>query len=263
MAKAAERRERAPGSLVWRVVRVAAIVVLVVSLLTWFLVDPLRLPGDVLEGLNQRASVIGMFTGAVGLVVSMLGLRVQLRGRLAAGDIASAGDVASTGAETPEPGAMTPGPRRRTILLVATVPAAVVALIVLTTLAVVRNAPVRYEAEDGAHFNAMPLFNIEGASGNASMGHLNYPDSWVDIKVQVPKAGTYTVDVRYRAGDGDARQYLTVNGAAKRIVHYRDRTWDTWGNATAKVQLDQGWNTLRFQHDEGPYAAELDYVEIA
>ncbi|GAA1663482.1 hypothetical protein GCM10009733_071400 [Nonomuraea maheshkhaliensis] len=263
MTKAAERRERAPGSLAWRAVRVAAIVVLVVSVLTWFLVDPLRLPGHVLEGLNQRASVIGMFTGAVGLVVSMLGLRAQLRGRSPAADVASAGDVASAATGAPEPAAMAPGPRRRTVLLVATVPAAVVALIVLITLAVVRNAPVRYEAEDGAPFNAMPLFNIEGASGNASMGHLNYPDSWVEIKVQVPRAGTYTVDVRYRAGDGDARQYLTVNGAAKRIVHYRDRTWDTWGNATAKVRLDQGWNTLRFQHDEGPFAAELDYVEIA
>ncbi|MEV5892827.1 hypothetical protein [Nonomuraea fuscirosea] len=68
MAKAAERQERAPGSQVWRAVRIVAIVVLVVSVLTWFLVDPLRLPSDVLEGLNQRAGVIGMFTGAVGLV---------------------------------------------------------------------------------------------------------------------------------------------------------------------------------------------------
>ncbi|HEX4816750.1 MAG TPA: hypothetical protein VFV66_28755, partial [Nonomuraea sp.] len=215
-------------------------------------------PGDVLEGLNRRASVIGMFTGAAGLVVSMLGLRAQLR----SGPV---DDVAST-TGTPGPGQGEPaharGPRRRTVLLIAAVSAVVVTTLVV--LAVVSNAPVRYEAEDGTYHNARRLYNIDGASNNASMGHLNYPDSWVDIKVYAPRADTYTVNVRYSAADGDARQYLTVNGLRKIVLHYPGSpTWTTWSHASVRLKLDHKWNTLRFQHDDGPFAAELDYVEVA
>jgi hypothetical protein len=256
MSKAVGGQERAPGSWVWRAVRIAAIVVLVVSLGTglasWFL----NLPNDMLEVLDQRASVIGMFTGAAGLVVAMLGLRVQLRNR-PVDDVASA-----TG--TPGPGQAEPaharGPRRHTVLLIAAVPTVVVALIVL---AVVRDAPVRYEAEDGSHYKAIPLYNIEGASNRASMGYLNYPESWVEIEVYAPRTDTYTVSVRYRAGDGDARQYLSVDGSVKRVLQYQGHTWKTWSHASVKLKLDHGLRKLRFQHDEGPFAAELDYVEIA
>ncbi|MEV0150403.1 MULTISPECIES: hypothetical protein [unclassified Nonomuraea] len=260
MAKGAGGQERSPGSWVWRAVRIAAIVVLGVSLLAWFLVDPLDLPGDLLEELNQRASVIGMFTGAGGLIVSMLGLRVQQRSR-------PVDDIAST-TGTPGPGQAKPararGPRRRTVLLTAAVPAVMVALIVL---AVVRNAPVRYEAEDGTYHKAN-IIHVDGTSNNAVMGHLNFPDSWVEIKVYAPRAGTYTVNLRYRVGEGDARQYLTVNGSStKRLVDYPDHDhdgkWNSWSNLSIKLTLNHEWNTLRFQHDDGPFAAELDYVEIA
>ncbi|GAA4519580.1 hypothetical protein GCM10023096_40850 [Nonomuraea ferruginea] len=233
--------------------RNTAIVVLVVSLLVWFLVDPLRLPGDVLEGLNRRASVIGMFTGAAGLVVSMLGLRAQLRSRPADDDASISG--------TPEP-AHARGPRPRTILLIAAVPAVVVTTLIV--LAVVSERPVRYEAEDGTYHNARRLYNIDGASNNASMGYLNHPDSWVEIKVYAPRADTYTVNVRYSAADGNARQYLTVNGSYKVVLHYPGSdTWTSWSDAPVRLKLDHKWNTLRFQHDDGLFAAELDYVEIS
>ncbi|NUP75957.1 MAG: hypothetical protein HOV96_00205 [Nonomuraea sp.] len=77
---------RAAGSRWWRVVAVAAVVVLAASLalaLLWFFADPLHLPGPVLEVLDQRASVVGMFAGmALGtaaLVVALVALRAQLR----------------------------------------------------------------------------------------------------------------------------------------------------------------------------------------
>jgi hypothetical protein len=243
MSKAAEGQ----GSWVWRALRIAAIVVLVVSLLAWFLVDPLRLPGDVLEGLNQRASVIGMLTGAAGLVVSMLGLRAQLRGRPVDG-------IASV-TETPGPGA----PRRRTVLLIVAVPAVVLVLIVL---AVVRDAPTRYEAEDGVPHNARGHYGAVGASNDAAMGWLNDPDSWVDIEVQAPRTGTFTAYVWYAAGVGNARHYVTVNGGPTAyLLDYAHGSWTTWSRVSIKLKLVEGKNTLRFQYG-GPFPAELDYVEI-
>ncbi|MER7366340.1 hypothetical protein [Nonomuraea wenchangensis] len=65
---------------------IAAVVVLAICLaagLLWFFADPLHLPDQVLQVLDQRASVVGMFTGmvlgAATLVVAVVALRAQLR----------------------------------------------------------------------------------------------------------------------------------------------------------------------------------------
>ncbi|MDR8413141.1 hypothetical protein MTP10_30965 [Nonomuraea sp. 3-1Str] len=86
MPKTSPRAERAPGSRMWRVVAIAGVAVLAICLaaaLLWFFADPLHLPDQVLEVLDQRASVVGMFTGmamgAAGLVVAAVALRAQLR----------------------------------------------------------------------------------------------------------------------------------------------------------------------------------------
>lgn len=70
----------------WRVVAIIALIVLAVCLaagLLWFFADPLRLPDQVLQVLDQRASVVGMFAGmalgAAALVVAIVALRAQLR----------------------------------------------------------------------------------------------------------------------------------------------------------------------------------------
>ncbi|MGW3353735.1 hypothetical protein ACWDA3_61620 [Nonomuraea rubra] len=78
--------KRAAGSRLWRIVAIAASIVLAVCLaavLVWFFADPLHLPDELLQVLDQRASVAGMFTGmalgAAALVVAMVALRAQLR----------------------------------------------------------------------------------------------------------------------------------------------------------------------------------------
>lgn len=61
---------------------IAAIVVLAGLLtvgLVGFFADPLHLPPQVLEVLNQRASVVSMFIGAAGLVVAVVALLLQVR----------------------------------------------------------------------------------------------------------------------------------------------------------------------------------------
>ncbi|MFI9846751.1 hypothetical protein ACIHFD_57695 [Nonomuraea sp. NPDC051941] len=86
MSKTTLEAERAPGSRLWRGMAIIALVVLVASLvagLLWFFADPLHLPPELLSTLDQRASVIGMFTGmllgAAGLVVAVVALRAQTR----------------------------------------------------------------------------------------------------------------------------------------------------------------------------------------
>ncbi|MFG1967628.1 hypothetical protein [Nonomuraea sp. NPDC049028] len=86
MSKTTPEAEPARGSWLWRGVAIIAVVVLAASLaagLVWFFADPLRLPKDVLETLDQRASVVAMFTGmalgVAGLVVAMMALRAPTR----------------------------------------------------------------------------------------------------------------------------------------------------------------------------------------
>ncbi|WP_219500226.1 hypothetical protein [Nonomuraea ceibae] len=245
MSKNPAEQGRTAGPQPWRAVRIAAITVLGVSALTWFFTDPLHVPEDVLEALDQRASVIGMFTGAAGLVIATLGLRAQLQNRPA---------------DTVHSPTVTPAPRRRTTMLLATVPAAAALIVLAVVWVALPGGPPRYEAEAGVPHKAVPLNGVDGASNRASMGYLNEPDSWVDIRVQAPQAGTYTAHVRYRAGDGHARHFVTVNGQDRQILEYPALGWGTWATASLPVKLNQGWNTLRFQHHAR--FAELDYIEI-
>lgn len=78
---------KTPGSKrAARSLAVAGTIVLVICLaagVLWFFADPLHVPDQVLQVLDQRASVVGMFTGmvlgAAALVVAVVALRAQLR----------------------------------------------------------------------------------------------------------------------------------------------------------------------------------------
>ncbi|RCG16919.1 hypothetical protein DQ384_39945 [Sphaerisporangium album] len=63
----------------WPVVLAGSAVVVLCAGLVGFFADPLHLPGAVLAVLDQRASVVSMFLGALALLVSVAGLLVQLR----------------------------------------------------------------------------------------------------------------------------------------------------------------------------------------
>ncbi|MFG1616056.1 hypothetical protein ACGFI3_25110 [Nonomuraea wenchangensis] len=64
------------GAVVTALVVTAAL--LVVGLVGFF-ADPLRLPPEVLQVLDQRASVVSMFIGSAGLVIAVAALLLQLR----------------------------------------------------------------------------------------------------------------------------------------------------------------------------------------
>jgi hypothetical protein len=74
---ASARRSRAA-----RWVTIAAIAaltaLLAVGLITFF-ADPLELPPGLWDALDQRASVVSMFIGAVGLIIAVAALLLQIR----------------------------------------------------------------------------------------------------------------------------------------------------------------------------------------
>ncbi|MEU6720792.1 hypothetical protein ABZ897_55855 [Nonomuraea sp. NPDC046802] len=92
---------------------IAAIVAMTALLtvgLIGFFADPLHLPAEVLGVLDQRASVISMFIGAAGLVVSMGALLLQLRADHVQPTAAVTADPPGTGPEMP-PGVSASGER--------------------------------------------------------------------------------------------------------------------------------------------------------
>jgi len=127
---------------------------------------------------------------------------------------------------------------------------------------VVRGSRVRYEAERGALNHCVVRINAAGASQGAVVAYIDYPDSWVDLTVFAASAGNHTVHVGYANGSGaTATHSLQVNGGPATVVSYPVTGWDNWQQVAVDVDLNAGWNTLRFTHRD--LYAELDYAEVA
>ncbi|SMD22383.1 family 43 glycosylhydrolase [Kibdelosporangium aridum] len=126
---------------------------------------------------------------------------------------------------------------------------------------VVRGSRVRYEAEHGTINHAEIRSGVPGASQSAVVGKIDHADSWVDITVYAPRAGGYTAHVSYAAGYGDAEHTVTVNATTQFVLTYPNRGWGNWTETTAELNLNAGWNTMRFQHRSR--WAELDHIDLS
>ncbi|TDQ00966.1 family 43 glycosylhydrolase [Labedaea rhizosphaerae] len=126
---------------------------------------------------------------------------------------------------------------------------------------VVRGSRVRYEGERGTLNDCVVRTGAANASQGAVAAKIDNADSWVQLSVFAPVAGSYTVYIGYAAGYGDAQHILTVNGGAAQVVNYPDHGWDNWTQVPVNVTLQAGFNTVRLQHLTK--WAEIDYVEVA
>lgn len=131
---------------------------------------------------------------------------------------------------------------------------------------VVDGSKVLYQAENATVHNAT-VRDAAGALDGKAVGHIDFPDSYVEFSVFTPTAGEHTLSVRYGNGslDGSAQvaatHTLTVGGAAAGEVNYPFTGWDNWTTVDTRVRLGEGWNTVRL--GKGAFFAELDSIEIA
>lgn len=135
-----------------------------------------------------------------------------------------------------------------------------------TTTAVTRDGPITAQNADDLIMPCGVGSVCEAETGNLSGGscfasdHTGYTGTGfvaclttsgpgVTQQFDVPTAGTYTFDVRYSAGpDGPAgtrTATVLVDGAAQGQIQLPlTGSWNTWGDATATVQLPAGLNTI-------------------
>ncbi|WP_405014691.1 CBM35 domain-containing protein [Kitasatospora sp. NBC_01539] len=125
--------------------------------------------------------------------------------------------------------------------------------------------PTVYEAEAAQRTHAVLHGGSDGvlASGGAYVGGLDHADSALAFAVDAPKAGLYTMTVRYAAGVGDATHTVTVGGRPQGQVAYPATTG--WApaqlrTATRRVLLAAGRNTVTLGHGTG--YAEVDRIEV-
>lgn len=120
----------------------------------------------------------------------------------------------------------------------------------------------RYEAEKGTFGGGVSALTSASASGGKKAGRFEAADSDAEYAVQAA-AGEYLLFVRAANGSpaGEASYIeLSVNSGTPVTLSVLPKGWENWGLATARIQLKEGKNTLRFAKDRGEF--ELDFFDI-
>ena len=119
-----------------------------------------------------------------------------------------------------------------------------------------------FEAEN-AQLTNVEVDSYIDASGGKKVGYINYSDSSVEFdKIVVPKAGLYTVNVRYSNGTGtNASHNVTVNNERTFSLSYEPTVkWGRYQWSSFTCQLNEGVNSIKFQTGTG--YAELDCIQV-
>ncbi len=119
-----------------------------------------------------------------------------------------------------------------------------------------------YEAERATITDASLVSQVD-ADGGSKVGNINNADSSVTFgHVNVPSAGTYTVNVRYDNGTGaTSTQSVSVNGGSASTLSYPPTVdWNRYGWAQFTTSLNAGNNTIKLTHNTG--YAELDAIDV-
>ncbi|MQM24975.1 RICIN domain-containing protein [Glycomyces albidus] len=119
----------------------------------------------------------------------------------------------------------------------------------------------QYEAENAALNSVSTVTHVQASNGS-KIGNINDTGDYVEFTVNVPAAGTYTMNVRYDNGYGaTATHSVSVNGGGASSISYPATVdWGRFGWAQKSVTLNAGANTIRFT--KGTNFAELDVVHL-
>lgn len=121
----------------------------------------------------------------------------------------------------------------------------------------------RYEAESATLGGGARVINHPNASGGMKVGYLDTASDYLQFTVNAPAAGYYVLSAR--TDNGTASQdwailNMSVNGAANQNFYVAYSGWDNWTNATARIWLNAGSNTIRYSHNTN--YAEVDMIDL-
>ncbi|RRS00225.1 RICIN domain-containing protein [Glycomyces terrestris] len=119
----------------------------------------------------------------------------------------------------------------------------------------------QYEAENAALNSVSTVTHVQASNGS-KIGNINDTGDYVEFTVNVPAAGTYTMNVRYDNGFGStATHSVSVNGGAASSISYPATVdWGRFAWAQKSVTLNAGSNTIRFS--KATNFAELDVIHL-
>jgi hypothetical protein len=119
----------------------------------------------------------------------------------------------------------------------------------------------QYEAENAALNSVSTVTHVQASNGS-KIGNINDTGDYVEFTVNVPAAGTYTMNVRYDNGYGSAATHsVSVNGGTASSISYPATVdWGRFGWAQKSVTLNAGANTIRFT--KATNFAELDVIHL-
>ncbi|MFF4186932.1 CBM35 domain-containing protein [Streptomyces sp. NPDC001691] len=137
------------------------------------------------------------------------------------------------------------------------------------------SAPASLPKDDAATLtlggSAQVGTNVPGAqgTGGAFVGNFNSVGASVTWKPNVPKAGSYKLNLRFGIPGTDANATITINGKPesrpmnmKNFAHSPAGDWAKgWQSTYALVQLDKGANEIKLSCEQGNQCnANLDQV---
>ncbi|GGK33624.1 hypothetical protein GCM10008955_29590 [Deinococcus malanensis] len=115
-----------------------------------------------------------------------------------------------------------------------------------------------FEAEQ-AQLTGVQVREVSLASGGRA-ARLDSRGDRVVLRARVPRAGTYTLHVRYSNGSGrPATQSLAVNGSTRKLT-YPAGAWESFGTRPTPVRLRSGENDLRLIQEAG--SVQIDAVTL-
>lgn len=127
-----------------------------------------------------------------------------------------------------------------------------------------------YEAENANVQNANTFTSGSNLSNGAYVGQIDNntdmrTDSFVDFLVNVPSAGTYSMNIDYANGTGaTATHGLAYNGGAWQTVSYPATS--AWGNlngsVNVSVNLNAGYNSIRLAKGAPGFAGGTGFAEL-
>lgn len=112
--------------------------------------------------------------------------------------------------------------------------------------------PQRHEAEDSSRttLSNARVLDTPNASNYRKVGKIDFSDSYLQFRVDVPVSAAYRIFVRGGNGMGRTCTHkVAVNGRTPQTLAYAPYGWEVWTITGVDSQLAAGTNTIRFAHD--------------